>query len=52
MAWRDSGGYVTFGFLGNGRIDDENARDERRWDKSLSETGTSENLVFHSINHT
>jgi len=38
-------------FLGDGRIEDEKERDERRWGKSSSETGTEEDFLCESIDH-
>jgi len=38
-------------FLGDGRIEDEKERDERRWGKSSLETGTQENFVWELIYH-
>jgi len=49
MPWRDSGQSPNLVFLGDGRLDDENERDERRWGKSCRETGTWENFVCNSI---
>jgi len=34
MAWRDREGLLNFEFLGDGRVEDEKERDERRWNKS------------------
>jgi len=31
MAWRDREGYFNFLFLGDGRVEDEKERDEKRW---------------------
>jgi hypothetical protein len=36
-------------FIGDGRVEDENERDKRRWGKSSSEKGTKENSVYKSI---
>jgi hypothetical protein len=33
MAWRDKEGGLNFVFLGDGRVVDEQLRDERRWDQ-------------------
>ena len=51
MAWRDREGWLNFMYLGGGRVADEKERDEWRWGKSSSETGTSENFVHNSIHH-
>jgi hypothetical protein len=33
MAWRDKEGGLNFVFLGDGRVVDEQLRDERRWNQ-------------------
>ena len=33
MAWRDRERALDFVFLGDGRVEDEKERDERRWEK-------------------
>jgi len=35
MSWRDREGGLNFLFLGNGRVQDEKERDERRLGKSF-----------------
>jgi hypothetical protein len=42
-------GWRNFVFIGDGRVEDENERDKRRWGKSSSEKGTKENSVYKSI---
>ena len=40
MVWREREGWLNFVFLGDGRVQDEKERDEKRWGKSSRETGT------------
>jgi len=49
MAWEDSEGWLILVFSADGRVEDEIERDERRWGKSLWETGSSDNFMCKSI---
>jgi len=40
MAWRDREGFLNFVISGDGRVEDEEESDEKRWGKSSRETGT------------
>jgi len=42
MAWRDREVLLNFTFLGDGSVEDEKERDDRRWGKSSWGTGTTE----------
>jgi len=39
MAWRDREGSLNFVFLGDGRLEDEKERDERRWGNDHDKLG-------------
>ena len=51
MAWRDREGWLNFVFLGDGRVEDETERDDRRWRNTSWEIGTCENFVCKPIYH-
>jgi hypothetical protein len=50
-AWREREWWVNFLFLGDGKIEDEEERDERAYGESSGKTGIEENFGSKSIDH-